>query len=76
MRTHPDTGLAIVDLLQLARFWLCMCEECFQFESTKHHRVFTACSHDSGGGDGTSRGEGNRTKIIFERILNDDLVTV
>ena len=23
MRTHPDTGLMIADLLQLARFWLC-----------------------------------------------------
>ena len=23
MRTHPDIGLAIGDLLQLARFWLC-----------------------------------------------------
>ncbi len=23
MRTHPDIGLVIADLLQLARFWLC-----------------------------------------------------
>ena len=23
MRTHPDIGVAIADLLQLARFWLC-----------------------------------------------------
>ncbi len=23
MRTHPDIGLVIGDLLQLARFWLC-----------------------------------------------------
>ena len=24
MRTHPDIGLVIADLLQLARFWLCI----------------------------------------------------
>ena len=24
MRTHPDIGLMITDLLQLARFWLCI----------------------------------------------------
>ncbi len=24
MRTHPDVGLVIGDLLQLARFWLCI----------------------------------------------------
>ena len=23
MRTHPDIGLVIADLLQLSRFWLC-----------------------------------------------------
>ena len=23
MRMHPDIGLVIADLLQLARFWLC-----------------------------------------------------
>ena len=23
MRTHPDIGLVIADLLQLVRFWLC-----------------------------------------------------
>ena len=26
MRTHPDIGLVIADLLQLARFWLCIFE--------------------------------------------------
>ena len=29
MRTHPDIGLVIADLLQLARFWLCTA--CSQF---------------------------------------------
>ena len=27
MRTHPDIGLVVGDLLQLARFWLCMSRE-------------------------------------------------
>ena len=27
MRTHPDIGLVMADLLQLARFWLCIRDE-------------------------------------------------
>ncbi len=53
MRTHPDIGLVIADLLQLARFWLCMVRaECafrlsvpFIFAtgvSCKHYRSYLA----------------------------------
>ena len=65
MQTHPDIGLVIVDLLQLACFWLCMCEECFQFDSTKYHRVFTACSHDTGEGGGRQAGARETTPKYF-----------
>ena len=44
MRTHPDIGLAIADLLQLARFWLCtmqlMNETTFLFLAYRRRRGY------------------------------------
>ncbi len=43
MRTHPDNGLVIADLLQLARFWLCMIVVCslLPTDHLNHQRVYS-----------------------------------
>ena len=43
MRTHPDIGLVIADLLQLARFWLCMIKQRFQLVSREFLFAVAGC---------------------------------